>query len=295
MAKKKKNKQPAKKRNRGKVIELNRSFLDESVNLEEKQTLKKFHKKYYLPIDTTKILENVKKIDNFSLYLNKIEVYNFENKKNKLPKPFVPENYERIAQNYYKKIEQLNLIRDKLELIADERLIIGLGGASVYETSLTLHHIYGVPYIPGSAIKGSFRSYLIEKRFNNNEKEAIDKDWFKKIFGSEKSQGKVIFFDAFPIGDLKIFKDIINPHYQDYYSDDKNKVYPTDDQSPVPIPFLVVEGKFKFVFGVKENLEIDIKGDKRKVLEFVKENLEKSLKEFGIGAKTAVGYGYFKK
>ena len=291
MAKKKKNKQPAKKRNRGKVIELNRSFLDESVNLEEKQTLKKFHKKYYLPIDTTKILENVKKIDNFSLYLNKIEVYNFENKKNKLPKPFVPENYERIAQNYYKKIEQLNLIRDKLELIADERLIIGLGGASVYETSLTLHHIYGVPYIPGSAVKGSFRSYLIEKYFNNHERKAMDENWFKTIFGSEENQGKVIFFDAFAVSDLNILPDIMNPHYQDYYSDDKNKVYPTDDQSPVPIPFLVVKGKFKFVFGVKE----DFKVENKEVLKFVKEELQNSLKEFGIGAKTAVGYGYFKK
>ncbi len=284
MAKKKKNKQPAKKRNRGKVIELDKNLANISMIV----------KRYYLPSDTAKNLESIGKIDNFSLYLNKIEVYNFENKKNKLPKPFVPENYKKIAQNYYKKIEKLkklNLIEESFELETDERLIIGLGGACVYETSLTLHHIYGVPYIPGSAIKGSFRSYLIEKRFNNNEKDAMDEGWFKKIFGNEENQGKVIFFDAFPIGDLKIFKDIINPHYQDYYSDDKNKVYPTDDQSPVPIPFLVVKGKFKFVFGVKE----DFKVEDKEVLKFVKEELQNSLKEFGIGAKTAVGYGYFKK
>ena len=251
--------------------------------------------KICMPYDTRENINKVDEIDNLALYINK---YSFLDVKKfkfvycdeyKINKVLINE----IAQNYYKKIEKLkklNLIEESFELETDERLIIGLGGACVYETSLTLHHIYGVPYIPGSAIKGSFRSYLIEKRFNNNEKDAMDEGWFKKIFGNEENQGKVIFFDAFAVSDLNILPDIMNPHYQDYYSDDKNKVYPTDDQSPVPIPFLVVKGKFKFVFGVKE----DFKVENKEVLKFVKEELQNSLKEFGIGAKTAVGYGYFK-
>ena len=39
------------------------------------------------------------------------------------------------------------------------RLIIGLGGESPLETGLTLHHTFGVPIIPGSAIKGLAAHY----------------------------------------------------------------------------------------------------------------------------------------
>lgn len=46
----------------------------------------------------------------------------------------------------------------EFEAKLNDKLVIGLGGHSVYETDITLHHIYGVPYIPASAIKGSFRN-----------------------------------------------------------------------------------------------------------------------------------------
>ncbi|QRN84303.1 type III-B CRISPR module RAMP protein Cmr6 [Chloroflexota bacterium] len=41
------------------------------------------------------------------------------------------------------------------------RLIIGLGGKGTLEMGITLHHLYGFPYIPGSALKGLARSYGI--------------------------------------------------------------------------------------------------------------------------------------
>nr|MDQ3012024.1 type III-B CRISPR module RAMP protein Cmr6 [Acidobacteriota bacterium] len=34
------------------------------------------------------------------------------------------------------------------------RIVIGVGNESVLETSVTLHRTYGVPYLPGSALKG---------------------------------------------------------------------------------------------------------------------------------------------
>ena len=39
------------------------------------------------------------------------------------------------------------------------RLILGLGGENVSETGLTLHQTYGVPYLPGSALKGLAAHY----------------------------------------------------------------------------------------------------------------------------------------
>jgi len=42
----------------------------------------------------------------------------------------------------------------------DWRIVIGLGGESVLETDITLHHLYGIPFIPGSALKGLTRAYV---------------------------------------------------------------------------------------------------------------------------------------
>jgi CRISPR-associated protein Cmr6 len=38
------------------------------------------------------------------------------------------------------------------------RMVVGLGGPSVLETAMTLHHICGFPIIPGSALKGLARA-----------------------------------------------------------------------------------------------------------------------------------------
>ena len=78
----------------------------------------------------------------------------------------------------------------------------------------------------------------------------------------------------------------MNPHYPDYYGDTKGTIPPADWQSPIPIQFLTI-GKatsFQFVIGVKKESE--------GILTKTKVWLETALKEHGIGAKTAVGYGY---
>jgi len=103
----------------------------------------------------------------------------------------------------------------------------------------------------------------------------------------------VLFFDAFS-KDFSIVKDIMTPHYGDYYNKDKA---PTDTQNPTPITFLTLkEASFKIYFASKNNKVIEdgvFKG--KKVLEMIKEGLINSLEIFGIGGKTSVGYGYFSK
>ena len=88
----------------------------------------------------------------------------------------------------------------------------------------------------------------------------------------------------------------MNPHYPLYYNDKKGEVAPTDYQNPVPIIFLTVENlDFQFIIGLKkgkEDFDIEIGEYKGKALDQVAEMLKKALKEHGIGAKTAVGYGY---
>jgi CRISPR-associated protein Cmr6 len=187
------------------------------------------------------------------------------------------------------------------------RLIIGLGGHSVYEVAITLHHIYGIPFIPASSIKGVLRSYIINnvETFQNNEGLAIHDKAFCDIFGcpstltveidnkkqsytshyKEAKQGNATFFDAFPMSEPTIAPDVMNPHYGEWYG--KGKA-PTDTMSPIPVFFPTVHGAdFQFIIASKKE---DFKLFKGKTLiNWLKE----ALTEQGIGAKTAIGYGYF--
>jgi CRISPR-associated protein Cmr6 len=175
------------------------------------------------------------------------------------------------------------------------RMIIGLGASHPQETSMTIHHIYGIPYIPGSAIKGVTRHWVLKEYFSNDEEKALkDKD-FPTIFGTPGQAGKIIFFDtpgqagkiiffdAYPVEKINLKVEVMTPHYPDYYSE---KAPPADWQSPNPIKFLTVEKtKFQFFVACKKEDETLLK----KASDWLKE----ALSRFGIGAKTSVGYGYF--
>ena len=254
-----------------------------------------------IPKDTRAILKEFKDIDNFHLKLNKFAKFNHE-KGYKLQNQNINEKffykdkdwsfYNKQIKNYYKDIETLNLnFSDPIELKTNYRLVIG-SEESIYETSIRLHHIYGIPYIPASAIKGVVRSYMIYKyfeeelneykdRYNKFEEEVLfNDDDFKNYFGTPNEEGKIIFFDAFPITKPKIKIDIMNPHYGHYYNDGKA---PTDTKNPIPINFLTVEEtEFKFFIASKDEVDSSF-------ISLFKE----ALQNHGIGGKTAVGYGYF--
>jgi CRISPR-associated protein Cmr6 len=158
--------------------------------------------------------------------------------------------------------------------------VVGLGIDSVYETGITLHHIYGFPYIPASAIKGICNHYAQDNGYHQSQSEF--KSYYDTIFGGTDKKGKIIFLDAMPKTTPQLKTDIMNPHYPDWYGSGKA---PTDTQSPRPIPFLTVEKtEYQFILASK--------GRNKELLEIAKNWLENALKEKGIGAKTAVGYGY---
>ncbi|HSV50093.1 MAG TPA: type III-B CRISPR module RAMP protein Cmr6, partial [Candidatus Acidoferrales bacterium] len=87
------------------------------------------------------------------------------------------------------------------------RMVIGLGGGGVLETSVTLHRIYGVPYIPGSALKGLAASFV---RQHLGEEWQQDNIAFRVVFGDTQTAGCVTFFDALPVPNSgKLHPDII--------------------------------------------------------------------------------------
>lgn len=290
---------PIKKVSREEAIASNIKMEEErQKNIEIKENKSKIK----IPKDTYFLIKN-QTIDNFYLKLNKFAKFD-EEKGYKLQNQDINENffdsenwddfYQENMEAYYENIDNLkNLQKKSFKLKTSYRLLIG-SEQSIYETSIRLHHIYGIPFIPSTAIKGSFRNCIIQRYFNSNEDKALKRDWFVNIFGSQNQEGKVIFFDAFS-EDVKIQTDIMTPHYKEYYGDKKNKIAPTDTQDPNPIPFLVVTGEFKFFVAVKKNTKLKIKYKEFLLLDFVERGLQKSLQNHGIGAKTAVGYGYLEE
>jgi CRISPR-associated protein Cmr6 len=194
------------------------------------------------------------------------------------------------------------------------RLVIGLGASHPQETSMTLHHIYGIPYIPGSAIKGVTKHWAVlkfaeevsksenikfekaiddvSKALENGEKmdlkvEDLEFSQLIEIFGTQEKQGRVIFFDAYPVGEINLKIDIINPHYPKYYD---GKEPPADWDSPMPIKFLSLENTtFRFYLATKVRDDFE-----KNLLNKARELLFEALSNFGIGAKTSLGYGLFK-
>jgi CRISPR-associated protein Cmr6 len=178
----------------------------------------------------------------------------------------------------------------------DWRMVIGLGGESVLETDLTLHHLYGIPFIPGSALKGLTRTYVTgEIEGYKSDKIDNDNEEVKRLFGSQKQAGTVLFFDAMPLnGEVKFVVDIMNPHYPEYYNSLKSSktTPPTNDQQPNPITFLTVTNTtFTFALALRNPNDLEHKDDLNKTKGWLQEALQK----YGVGGKTSAGYGYFRK
>ncbi len=191
------------------------------------------------------------------------------------------------------------------------RMVQGLGLESVYETSMTLHHVYGIPYIPASALKGLVRSWIIDRAYDGKEDSALSDprfcDWFgcpgewiieddegnrKRTASRDKKarKGALAFFDAYPLKAPTLQVDVMNPHYAPYYSDNSGQKPPADYYSPIPVFFLTVaETPFRFIVGSRnaEVLAQTLKGGGA-----IEDWLKSALLEHGVGAKTAVGYGY---
>lgn len=278
------------------------SIFKVGLNYDNKQiTIESIFSNQRLPIDTLELIGNLDS-DNFSLELNKKPYIIKQNGKLKFQLDIKKldgwNNYgsfidfNKICERHLKNVKSIfgkQFIENSFK--PDWRVIVGLGTDSVYETGITLHHVYGFPYIPASAIKGITRSYMITEKFNCNESDAFQDELFCDIFGSvdqscyeESRMGKITFFDAMPLTPPKIKPDIMNVHYPDYYGEGKA---PTDTQKLNPIFFLTVEDtEFQFILGCKDKESKDL-------LKTAFEWMKKALSNKGIGAKTAVGYGYF--
>lgn len=177
------------------------------------------------------------------------------------------------------------------------RFVTGLGAPHPLENGFTFDRAAGVPYLPGSSVKGVARAgaELHRDGAGSAEQRAALQKTIDRIFGPEGDEaknnpavGSVIFFDAYPTKWPKLEPDIMNPHYQDYYTS-KGNTPPADYLDPVPIFFLTVAPRtaFRFMVGPRAG---DVQADATQALQWLKDGLQ----ALGAGAKTAAGYGAFR-
>jgi CRISPR-associated protein Cmr6 len=204
---------------------------------------------------------------------------------------------------------------------------------------------YGVPYIPGTAIKGCARRMALQALrdwttladsqilpdddlskslcddFKNpiqmlvtiahtfgwvelDWKDKADLHWAcngkKEILDAAKEQlphnkqfaGSIAFLPAYPNADPGIELDVLTCHHPKYYEgkDTAFKNAP-DTEEPNPVIFLAVRPQLEsnyFAFQI-----IALRSAEEPIIAFAKKSLAQGLEIFGLGAKTAAGYGFF--
>lgn len=180
----------------------------------------------------------------------------------------------------------------------------GLGIEHPLENGFAFLNPYGLPYLPGSSIKGVLRK---------SAQELASGDWggtagwtadsISALFGVERNdetqlqRGSLSFWDVIPdIKGDKLQVEIMTPHQTHYY---QNGDTPHDSGSPNPITFLAVPVGSGFSFKVQCNrpflarIAPELAEDERwRIL--IKAAFEHAYQWLGFGAKTAVGYGAMK-
>ena len=202
---------------------------------------------------------------------------------------------------------------------AESRLLIGHGNASGAEIGLTVHRTWGVPVLPGSALKGLLAHYIDAVYGGNDTGDATRAPWqgpvwegqklvrppgagFAALFGTTLAEpdaenkqlgaGLVTFHDALyepeSIKDNRPFaRDVLTVHQKSYYDHQNSSrpepaPWPTDWDDPVPVGFITVRPGAEFLLALTGPQEW---------CTCARDLLKQALAEWGVGGKTSAGYG----
>jgi CRISPR-associated protein Cmr6 len=217
-----------------------------------------------------------------------------------------------------------------LTLELSSRLLIGHGNPSPTDVGLTLHHTWGVPVIPGTALKGLL-AHFVDSRYGpacadlppweqqEDEREraryqavtwrdrqilrgpgevhralfgapdAKEDDQFRERgFGAGAAAGLVTFHDALYVPgsaeeDQPFATDVLTVHQHAYYEGDGEKrTWPNDHDGPRPVAFLTVRPKARMLLALSGPPDWT---------ELTEKLLVDALGQWGVGGKTAAGYG----
>lgn len=177
----------------------------------------------------------------------------------------------------------------------------GLGNEHPLENGFAFLNPYGLPYLPGSGIKGVLRraaqELLPAGPFGGSS--SWDESAIRALFGVEDREGApqrgaLIFWDVIPELDGSRLKvEVMTPHQAHYY---QGKEGPHDSGSPNPIFFLSVPPGSRFTFHVQCHRSLLARTapgllEGGRWQELLHEAFEHAFSWLGFGAKTSVGYG----
>jgi CRISPR-associated protein Cmr6 len=195
--------------------------------------------------------------------------------------------YALIFQRWKEDLQSLGAQLQSLNI--DGRIVVGLGAEAVLEASVSLHRTYGVPYIPGSALKGLAAAYA-RKELENDEWRKVKPDGkvgslYEAVFGSAGKSGYITFHDALYIPSDNnqsplLHTDVMTVHHSDYYGGEGP---PADWDDPNPVPFISATGSYLLALSGEPGCD-------GLVINTV-EILTHALHDYGVGAKTSSGYG----
>lgn len=193
----------------------------------------------------------------------------------------VPDAYHIFFAQWRKTLQALKAHTAEAEVRV--RMVVGLGAKGVAETSIQLHHTYGVPFIPGSALKGLAAAYA--RQCLNPQAWAANTPAYQTLFGDTTAAGYVTFYDALYVPDRveerPLRADVLTVHHRGYY-EGKN-LPPADWDSPTPVPFLSATGRYLIAIGGQ--------AEWNEWVDAAFTILSGALAKMGVGAKTSSGYG----
>jgi len=239
----------------------------------------------------------------------------------------------KVSDDYARSFERwkasFSAAGDRLaELTLASRLLIGHGNASAIDVGLTVHHTWGVPVIPGSALKGLVAHYVdatygpADASKNPWEQQGDERvrvgyqgvTWnhrriergpgaiYRALFGAPDARddatmrehgfdagataGLITFHDALYVpgsarDDKPFATDVLTVHQKGYY-DSSGQSAPNDYDSPNPVAFLTVRPKCRLLLALSGPSEWT---------ELAAQLLADALEKWGVGGKTAAGYG----
>ncbi|MGZ5444636.1 MAG: type III-B CRISPR module RAMP protein Cmr6 [Thermoanaerobaculia bacterium] len=173
-----------------------------------------------------------------------------------------------------------------IDIRSTSRLIVGHGIPHSTQIGFLFDRLRGVPYLPGSTVKGLLRetARLIATGEIAAEADVADlAARAEEIFGTQERRGAVVCWDAFVMTWPRLEVDVMTPHHQSYY---ENGTAPGDWESPVPVYFLTIapDQQFRFWF-LGSGTGIDLAA--------IEKLLRLGLEWLGVGGKKSSGYGRF--
>lgn len=186
------------------------------------------------------------------------------------------------------RLARLGRIAEGEDLTATFSFATGLGAEHASENGLLFDPILGVPWLPGSSVKGLLRAAARALGDDPTSLLGSDPPGIGEAEGT--TPGRVSLLGALPTAWPKLRVEIINPHHPAYQETQRSRESTPASltEEPKPTTFLAIAAGTTMRFFWREPRPLS--PEDRATLRLW---LRVGLEHLGVGAKTASGMGHF--